>query len=266
MIIIESITKFFNKGSINEVLSLNNISLTIEQGDFVTIIGSNGAGKSTLLNCLAGTFFPDEGKLIFNGTDITQWPEHKRAQLVGRVFQDPLLGTCATLSIEQNMALAKKRGARRGLRIGVKSRDRQFFREKLKILRLGLEERLQDKVGLLSGGQRQALTMIMATMVRPDVLLLDEHIAALDPKTANQILELTRSIVEDLGLTTLMVTHNMNQALIFGNRLIMLHMGGVILDVRGEEKKDLAIGDLLARFYEVQGEDFSLDKMLLTQP
>jgi putative ABC transport system ATP-binding protein len=164
------------------------------------------------------------------------------------------------------MAIAKKRGNRRGLGIGVKRRDRKFFREKLKILRLGLEERLQDKVGLLSGGQRQALTMIMATMVRPDVLLLDEHIAALDPKTANQILELTRSIVEDLGLTTLMVTHNMNQALIFGNRLIMLHMGGVILDVRGQEKKDLTIGDLLARFYEVQGEDFSLDKMLLTQP
>ena len=266
MIVIKTITKYFDKGSINEVLSLNNISLTIEQGDFVTIIGSNGAGKSTLLNCLAGTCFPDEGKLIFNGTDITQWPEHKRAQLVGRVFQDPLLGTCATLSIEQNMAIAKKRGDRRGLGIGVKSRNRQFFREKLKILRLGLEERLQDKVGLLSGGQRQALTMIMATMVRPDVLLLDEHIAALDPKTANQILELTRSIVEDLGLTTLMVTHNMNQALIFGNRLIMLHMGGVILDVRGEEKKVLKIEDLVARFYEVQGEDFSLDKMLLTHP
>jgi putative ABC transport system ATP-binding protein len=164
------------------------------------------------------------------------------------------------------MAIAKKRGARRGLGIGVKNQDRQFFREKLEILGLGLEDRLQDKVGLLSGGQRQALTMIMATMVRPDVLLLDEHIAALDPKTSNQILELTRSIVEDLGLTTLMVTHNMNQALIFGNRLIMLHMGGVILDVRGEEKKDLTIGDLLARFYEVQGEDFSLDKMLLTRP
>ena len=266
MIVIESITKFFNRGSINEILSLNNISLTIEQGDFVTIIGSNGAGKSTLLNCLAGTYFPDEGKLIFNGTDITQWPEHKRAQLVGRVFQNPLLGTCTALSIEQNMAIAKKRGARRGLGIGVKNQDRQFFREKLKILGLGLEDRLQDKVGLLSGGQRQALTMIMATMVRPDVLLLDEHIAALDPKTSNQILELTRSIVEDLGLTTLMVTHNMNQALIFGNRLIMLHMGGVILDVRSEEKKDLTIGDLLARFYEVQGEDFAFDKMLLTQP
>jgi len=263
MILIESITKFFNRGSINEVLSLNNISLTIRQGEFITIIGSNGAGKSTLLNCLAGTYFPDEGKLTFNGNDITQWPEHRRAQFIGRVFQDPLLGTCAALTIEQNMALAHKRGDRRGLGIGVKRRDRQLFREKLKILGLGLENRLHDRVGLLSGGQRQALTMIMATMVRPDVLLLDEHTAALDPKTANQILELTQSLVEELGLTTMLVTHNMNQALISGNRLIMLHMGKVIMDVKGEEKKNLTVGDLLARFYEVHGEDFSPDRMLL---
>jgi len=248
MIVIESITKYFDRGSINEVLSLNNISLTIEQGDFVTIIGSNGAGKSTLLNCLAGTCFPDEGKLIFNGTDITQWPEYKRAQLVSRVFQDPLLGTCGTLSIEQNLAIAKKRGGRRGLGIGVRSRDRQFFREKLKILRLGLEERLQDKIRLLSGGQRQALTMIMATMVRPDVLLLDEHIAALDPKTANQILELTRSIVEDLGLTTLMVTHNMNQALKYGNRMVMLHQGKIQLDIKGDDKQKLSVAEIVAEF------------------
>jgi putative ABC transport system ATP-binding protein len=266
MILIESITKFFNRGSINEVLSLNNISLTIQQGEFITIIGSNGAGKSTLLNCLAGTYFPDEGKLTFNGTDITQWPEHRRSQFIGRVFQDPLLGTCAALTIEQNMALSQKRGEKRGLGIGVKRRDRQFFREKLKILGLGLENRLQDKVGLLSGGQRQALTMIMATMVRPDVMLLDEHTAALDPKTANQILELTQSLVEELDLTTMLVTHNMYQALISGNRLIMLHMGKVILDVKGEEKKNLTVRDLLARFYEVQGEDFSPDRMLLTRP
>ena len=266
MIALESIAKFFNKGSVNEVLSLKDINLTIDLGDFVTVIGSNGAGKSTLLNCLAGTYVPDEGKLLLNGVDITQWPEHKRARLIGRVFQDPLLGTCATLSIEQNMAMAKKRGHRRGLGIGVKRRDRQFLREKLAIVGLGLENRLQDGVGLLSGGQRQALTMIMATMVRPEVLLLDEHIAALDPKTANQILGLTQSIIQDQGLTTLMVTHNMNQALNFGNRLIMLHMGSVIMDVRGEEKKSLTVRDLLARFYEVQGEDFSPDRMLLTQP
>ena len=266
MILIESITKFFNRGSINEVLSLNDISMAVRQGEFITIIGSNGAGKSTLLNCLAGTYFPDEGKLTFNGTDITQWPEHKRAQFIGRVFQNPLLGTCAALTIEQNMALAHKRGDRRGLGIGVKRRDRQLFREKLKILGLGLENRLEDRVGLLSGGQRQALTMIMATMVRPDVLLLDEHTAALDPKTANQILELTQSLVEELDLTTMLVTHNMNQALISGNRLIMLHMGKVILDVKGEEKINLTVGDLLARFYEVHGEDFSPDRMLLTRP
>jgi len=264
MISLTAITKYFNRGSVNEVLSLDGISLKIDQGDFVTVIGSNGAGKSTLLNCLAGSYFPDDGRLTISDRDITLWPEHRRAGFIGRVFQDPLLGTCASLSIEQNLALAKKRGDRRGLGIGVKNRDRRFFREKLKILGLGLEERLSDKVGLLSGGQRQALTMIMATMVRPEVLLLDEHTAALDPKTGNQILTLTQSIVDELNLTTLMVTHNMNQALVFGNRLVMLHMGKVIFDVRGEEKKNLEVGDLLARFYEVQGEAFSSDKMLLT--
>jgi len=248
MILIESITKFFNRGSINEVLSLNNINLAIGQGDFISIIGSNGAGKSTLLNCLAGTYFPDEGKLTLNGTDITQWPEHKRAKFIGRVFQDPLLGTCAALTIEQNMALAHKRGDRRGLGIGVKRRDRQLFREKLKILGLGLDNRLQDRVGLLSGGQRQALTMIMATMVRPDVLLLDEHTAALDPKTANQILELTQSLVEELGLTTMLVTHNMNQALKYGNRMVMLHQGKIQLDIQGEEKQKLTVAEIVAEF------------------
>lgn len=264
MISLTDITKYFNRGSVNEVLSLDRISLRIQQGDFVTVIGSNGAGKSTLLNCLAGSYFPDEGRLTISGREVTLWPEHRRAAFIGRVFQDPLLGTCASLSIEQNMALAKKRGVRRGLGIGVKKRDRLFFREKLEILGLGLEGRLSDRVGLLSGGQRQALTMIMATMVQPEVLLLDEHTAALDPKTGNQILSLTRNIVEDLNLTTLMVTHNMSQALAFGNRLVMLHMGKIIFDVRGEEKKNLTVNDLLARFYEVQGEAFSSDKMLLT--
>ena len=266
MISVQSLTKYFNRGSVNEVLSLDNISLTVEQGDFVAIIGSNGAGKSTFLNCVAGSHIPDEGKLLLNDIDMTLWPEHKRARFIGRVFQDPLLGTCATLSIEQNLALAKKRGAKRSLRIGVKRRDQDHFREKLRIVGLGLEDRLRDKVGLLSGGQRQALTMIMATMVHPEVLLLDEHTAALDPKTAHQILDLTKNIIDELNLTTLMVTHNMNQALIYGNRLIMLHMGRVILDVRDEEKKDLTVQDLLARFYEAQGEEFSSDKMLLTRP
>jgi putative ABC transport system ATP-binding protein len=266
MISLKSITKYFNRGSINEVLSLDKIDLNVEPGDFVAIIGSNGAGKSTLLNCVAGSHLPDEGRIMLNDTDITLWPEYKRARFIGRVFQDPLLGTCSALSIEQNLALAKKRGSRRGLGIGVKKRDRDLFREKLKVLGLGLESRLQDKVGLLSGGQRQAVTMIMTTMVHPEVLLLDEHTAALDPKTANQILTLTDKIINDLKLTTLMVTHNMKQALLFGNRLIMLHMGRVIMDVKGQEKKDLTVQDLLAGFYKVQGEEFSSDKMLLVNP
>lgn len=263
MIVLENFTKYFHKGSVNEVLALDKISLEIRQGDFVTIIGSNGAGKSTLLNSLAGTFFPDTGTLMLGDTDITYWPEHRRARFIGRVFQDPLLGTCASLSIEQNMALAAKRGRTRGLGIGVRSRDREFFRDSLKTLGLGLEERFRIRVGLLSGGQRQALTMLMATLVRPEVLLLDEHTAALDPKTAQQILEITQQLVEQQKLTTLMVTHNMNQALKLGNRLIMLHQGRVILDVRDEEKQHLEVEDLLGRFYEVQGEAFSSDRMLL---
>jgi len=263
MIILKDFTKYFHRGSVNEVLALDNISLEIGQGDFITIIGSNGAGKSTLLNGLAGTFFPDTGILMLDNTDITLWPEYRRAGFIGRVFQDPLLGTCASLSIEQNMALAGKRGARRGLGIGVKSEDRASFMKELKKLDLGLEDRLRIRVGLLSGGQRQSLTMLMATMIRPEILLLDEHTAALDPKTARQILEITRHIVERRNLTTLMVTHNMNHAIKLGNRLIMLHRGQIILDIRGEEKKNIGVEDLVARFYEVQGEAFSSDRMLL---
>jgi putative ABC transport system ATP-binding protein len=264
MIVLKDFTKYFHRGSINQVLALDRLCLEIRQGDFITIIGSNGAGKSTLLNALAGTFSPDAGNLRLNDTDITCWPEHRRAQFIGRVFQDPLLGTCAALSIEQNMALAAKRGARRGLGIGVKSANRAFFIQELKKLGLELEDRFRISVGLLSGGQRQALTMLMATLVRPEVLLLDEHTAALDPKTAQQILDITRDIVEEQKLTTLMVTHNMNQALKFGNRLIMLHRGRIILDICGSEKDRLTVEDLVSRFYEVQGESFSSDKMLLT--
>ncbi|WP_457571446.1 ABC transporter ATP-binding protein [Desulfovulcanus sp.] len=263
MIILKKITKYFHQGSINQVLALNKIDLRINKGDFITIIGSNGAGKSTLLNCIAGTFPPDQGSIVLNNQDITLWPEYKRASFIGRVFQDPLLGTCASMSIEQNLALALRRGKPRRLSLGVKNRDRELFREKLKKIGLGLEERLQDKVGLLSGGQRQALTMLMATLVRPDLLLLDEHTAALDPKTAQQILELTEEIVSTQHLTTLMVTHNMNQALRFGNRLIMLHRGEIILDIQGEEKQNLKVNDLLAKFYDLKGEEFSSDKMLL---
>lgn len=263
MIRIQNIVKYFHKGSVNQVLALDDISLDVTAGDFITLIGSNGAGKSTLFNCVAGSFFPDSGRLFLEDRDITAWQEHKRAGYIGRVFQDPLLGTCASLSIEQNLALARRRGRSRGFKKGVTSADRDFFHEELKLLGLGLENRLKDRVGLLSGGQRQALTMLMATMVHPDLLLLDEHTAALDPKTAHMITDLTTRIVQELELTTLMVTHNMNQALSMGNRLVMLHQGRIILDVQGSEKESLEVSDLLARFYELKGEAFPSDRMLL---
>lgn len=263
MISLQQLTKYFHKGSINEILALNQINLQVKEGDFITVIGSNGAGKSTLLNCIAGTYVIESGSIEVDNQNITNWPEHKRAKFISRVFQDPLLGTCAHASIEQNLALASKRGQRRGLGKGVKSKDKAFFKQELKQLGLGLEDRLPDTAGLLSGGQRQALTMLMATFVRPDILLLDEHVAALDPKTANQVLELTQSIVKQKKLTTLMVTHQMKHALKLGNRLIMLHRGKIILDVRDDEKSKLTVNDLLGKFYEVQGEEFSNDKMLL---
>ena len=263
MLTLTNIVKYFHRGSVNEVLALNGANLSVETGEFITIIGSNGAGKSSLLNCVSGTHFPDKGKVTLGGRDVTAWPEYRRAGLIARVFQDPLLGTCASLTIEQNMALARKRGQRRGLGLGVKAADRELFRERLAVLRLGLEDRLRDVVGLLSGGQRQALTMVMATLVRPELLLLDEHTAALDPKTANQILELTSSIVESGRLTTLMVTHNMHQALAFGNRLAMMHRGKIILDVSGEEKKRLTVEDLLERFHVLRADDVATDRMLL---
>lgn len=263
MISLKNIIKYFHKGSINEILAIDDISLEVKEGDFITVIGSNGAGKSTLLNCLAGTYPIESGNIVVNNQEITNWPEFKRAKLIARVFQDPLLGTCASASIEQNLALAKKRGQRRGLGMGVKSKDREFFRQELQQLGLGLENRLLDTAGLLSGGQRQALTMLMATFVKPEILLLDEHVAALDPKTAHQVLELTQKIVKQKKLTTLMVTHQMKHALQLGNRLIMLHRGKVIFDARDEEKDKLTVKDLLAKFYEVQGEELSNDKMLL---
>jgi putative ABC transport system ATP-binding protein len=263
MIEISNITKVFHKGDVNEVRALNRVSLSVGEGDFITIIGSNGAGKSTFLNGVAGCFTVDSGSIVLDGIDVTSWPEFKRAGLIGRVFQDPLMGTCAGATIEQNMALALKRGKRRGFSAGVKNRDREFFREHLARLGLGLEDRLRDAAGLLSGGQRQAMTMLMATMVRPRVLLLDEHTAALDPTTAARILELTESIVAEQGLTTLMVTHNMNQAITLGNRLVMFHRGEIILDISGEEKRGLGVQDLLERFQAVRGEEFLSDRALL---
>ena len=263
MISLTNISKYFHKGSVNEVFALNNINLQIEEGDFITVIGSNGAGKSTLLNCIAGSFFPDNGSIVINNCNVTDWPEYKRAKFLSRVFQDPLLGTCPSATIKQNMALAIKRGQKRGFAKGVKSKDLGMFKDQLSHLGLGLEDRLGDIVGLLSGGQRQALTMLMATMLRPEVLLLDEHIAALDPKTATQILNLTRDIVKEQNLTTLMITHNMKHAIAFGNRLIMLHQGQIILDLKGEEKENLTVEDLLAQFYKSQGEELANDSLLL---
>lgn len=263
MITLSHIVKYFHRGSVNEVLALNDIDLSLAEGDFVTVVGSNGAGKSTLLNGIAGNFYPDSGTIRVGDQDVTAWPDFKRAKLIARVFQDPLLGTCPSATIEQNLALASLRGKRRGLGCGVKRQDRERFRGELAKLKLGLEDRLLDKVGLLSGGQRQALTMLMATAVRPQVLLLDEHIAALDPKTAAQILDLTSQIVEDQKLTTLMITHNMNHAITFGNRLLMLHQGRIILDLSGEAKARLTVKDLLEQFYRVQGEELAVDSLLL---
>jgi len=263
MISVTGMIKAFNKGDVNEVTALSGVDLEVNDGDFISIIGSNGAGKSTFLNALAGMFTIDAGKIVLDGTDITRWPEHKRAGLIGRVFQDPLLGTCAGATIEQNLAMAKKRGLSRGLSRGVRARDREFFREKLSVLGLGLEDRLKTHTGLLSGGQRQALTMLMATLVRPKLLLLDEHTAALDPKTGAMVLDLTDGIVGSESLTTLMVTHNMNQAIAMGNRLIMFHRGRVVLDISGDEKRNLKVEDLLQRFADLRGGEGVSDRMLL---
>lgn len=263
MLEIKGLTKTFNRGGINEVTAIESLNCFIDNKDFVTVIGSNGAGKSTLLNLIAGTYVPDEGEIIFDGERVTRWPEHRRAAHVGRVFQDPLLGTCASMSIEENFALAGRRGLMPGFKWGVTSRERKFFRDKLSLLGLGLEYRLKDKVGLLSGGQRQSLTLLMATLRRPRLLLLDEHTAALDPRTAGQVLTLTKELIQELSLTALMVTHNMQHAIDLGNRLIMMHDGKIILDVDGESKQNLTIHDLLDRFARLKGENLSDDKMLL---
>ncbi len=235
----------------------------MEDGDFVTVIGGNGAGKSTMLNAIAGVWAVDEGKILIDGIDVTKLSEHKRAKYLGRVFQDPMTGTAATMGIEENLALASRRGQGRGLRPGIKRSERDEYRELLKILDLGLEDRLTSKVGLLSGGQRQALTLLMATLRKPKLLLLDEHTAALDPKTAAKVLETTEKIIRRDHLTTLMITHNMKDAIIHGNRLIMMKDGQIILDIKGEEKKKLTVEDLLHKFEEASGEEFSSDKAIL---
>ena len=265
MIEIRHVSKTFNKGTINEKRALDDLNLKLNEGDFVTIIGGNGAGKSTMLNAVAGTFPVDCGQIVIDGADITMEPEHKRAKYIGRVFQDPMKGTCAGMQIEENMALAQKRGMSRTLRWQLHPSDRQFFKTQLARLGLGLENRLSDKVGLLSGGQRQAVTLLMATLQKPKLLLLDEHTAALDPATAAKVLALTREIVEGGHLTSLMVTHNMRDAIEIGNRLIMMNAGHIIYDVSGEEKKRLTVEDLLHKFEEASGVEFANDRMLLSR-
>lgn len=263
MLEIKNIYKTFNAGTVNEKCALNGVSLQLEDGDFVTVIGGNGAGKSTMLNAVAGVWPIDEGQILIDGIDVTKLPEHKRAKYLGRVFQDPMNGTAATMGIEENLALAYRRGQSRTLKIGINNKEREIYKELLKILDLGLEDRLTSKVGLLSGGQRQALTLLMATLKKPKLLLLDEHTAALDPKTAAKVLETTEKIVNRDNLTTLMITHNMKDAIAHGNRLIMMMEGKIILDIRGEEKKKLTVEDLLHKFEVASGEEFASDKAIL---
>ena len=264
MLELKTIYKTFNPGTVNEKRALQGLNLSLADGDFVTVIGGNGAGKSTMLNIISGAYSVDEGSISIGGVDVTRLPEYKRAPYIGRVFQDPMMGTAATMQIEENLALAARRGQRRGLRTGISRAEREQYRELLKILDLGLEDRLTSKVGLLSGGQRQALTLLMATLKKPQLLLLDEHTAALDPKTAAKVLSATEQIVRRDNLTTLMITHNMRDAIAHGNRLIMLYDGRVVVDVRGEEKSRLTVEDLLEKFNQASGSTEADDKLLLS--
>ena len=264
MLTIEHISKTFNPNTITEKIALRGVSLHLAPGDFVTVIGGNGAGKSTLMNSIAGTYPVDEGKIEIAGTDITKWPEHKRAKFIGRVFQDPMMGTAANMQIEENLAIAARRGKTPTLRWSSTTKDREHYRELLAGLHLGLEDRMQSKVGLLSGGQRQALTLLMATMAEPKLLLLEEHTATLGPKTAEKVLALTESIVAKQHLTTLMITHNMRDALKYGNRLIMMFEGRILFDVPAEKKKDLQVKDLLEMFEKAAGSELVSDSLLLS--
>ena len=264
MLEIKEIWKTFNAGTVNEKQALRGVSLTLNDGDFCTVIGGNGAGKSTMLNAVAGTFPVDAGTISIGGTDVTHLPEFKRAKFIGRVFQDPMMGTAPTMQIIENLALAARRGQSRGLKWGITKAEKEQYQEMLRKLDLGLEDRLTSKVGLLSGGQRQALTLLMASLQKPKLLLLDEHTAALDPKTAAKVLELSDRIVEENHLTTMMVTHNMKDAIVHGNRLIMMYDGRIVIDVSGEEKKKLTVPQLLELFSKVSGSDEADDKLLLS--
>ena len=264
MLEINNIWKTFNAGTVNEKQALRGLSLTLKDGDFCTVIGGNGAGKSTMMNSVAGTYPVDSGSILIGGVDVTRLPEYKRAKYIGRVFQDPMMGTAATMQIEENLALAMRRGQKRTLRAGITRQEREEYKEMLKILDLGLENRLTSKVGLLSGGQRQALTLLMATLQKPKLLLLDEHTAALDPKTAAKVLDATERIVQRDHLTTLMITHNMRDAIAHGNRLVMLSEGRIVIDVSGEEKKNLTVPQLLELFSQASGTEETSDKLLLS--
>ena len=263
MLELKNISKTFNTGTINEKKALRDVSLTLNDGDFVTVIGGNGAGKSTLLNAICGTWQVDCGHIIIDDNDVTNVPEHKRAKYLGRVFQDPMMGTAADMEIQENLALAKRRGKVRGLGWGITKSEKEEYRQLLSTLGLGLEDRMTSKVGLLSGGQRQAVTLLMAAMAEPKLLLLDEHTAALDPKTAEKVLDITEQIVSKNRLTTLMITHNMRDAIKHGNRLIMMHEGRIIVDVCGEEKKNLTVEDLLGLFTKASGKEFANDRTML---
>ena len=264
MLELKNISKTFFPGTVHEKTALDNLNLTLHEGDFVTVIGGNGAGKSTMLNAIAGTFPVDSGTILIDGKDVTRLPEYKRAALLGRVFQDPMMGTAPTMQIQENLALAARRGKPRGLRWGITPQEQEMYYQKLKDLDLGLEDRMKAKVGLLSGGQRQALTLLMAALQKPKLLLLDEHTAALDPRTAAKVLELSDKIVEENHLTTMMITHNMKDAIAHGNRLIMMDAGHVVLDISGEEKKKLTVSDLLTLFSKASGTEANDDKLLLS--
>ena len=264
MLELKNISKTFFPSTVHEKTALDNLSLTLHEGDFVTVIGGNGAGKSTMLNAIAGTFSVDSGSILIDGKDVTRLPEFKRAALLGRVFQDPMMGTAPTMQIQENLALAARRGKHRGLKWGITPQEEQEYYQKLKDLDLGLEDRMKAKVGLLSGGQRQALTLLMAALQKPKLLLLDEHTAALDPRTAAKVLELSDKIVEENHLTTMMITHNMKDAIAHGNRLIMMDAGHVVLDISGEEKKKLTVSDLLTLFSKASGTEANDDKLLLS--
>lgn len=264
MLKVSNVSKVFNAGTVNEKVALRDVSLELKDGDFVTVIGGNGAGKSTLMNIVAGVYPVDGGTITIDGDDVTRLPEHRRAKFIGRVFQDPMMGTAASMGIEENLALALRRGKRRGLGWGVTAKERARYKELLAELGLGLENRLTGKVGLLSGGQRQALTLLMATLQKPKLLLLDEHTAALDPKTAATVLETTETVVGRNKLTTLMITHNMRDAIAHGNRLIMMYEGRVALDISGEEKQKLTVEKLLEQFERVSGSKEADDKLLLS--